>query len=1208
MRGAAVATSAPGLRLGGAVLRPEERALLGTGGVVFALASAGAAMSAAAADAMFLSEIGPSHLGEAVAASSALLAVVLAVVGGLADRLERRRVLATLATISAIVIAGLAALSAIAPSPTAVLTLVGGKQLAAATDLAFWVVIAERLDARRSQRLLPIIAAMGGAGAAIGAVLVVPIASELGARGVLVTSAILLALAALGAARLPQTRRVKTAAAHVGALLTRSWRDGARAVRRHPLARHLAIVVFAGGVFASLVYFALGVEVAHRGGSTAELAAILGGVRGGAQIVTLIVQLALTPFLLARLGTGRAMLVAPLVALASGLGLVIAPILAVAIAAQASARVLDASVETPAERLAQTLLPVAMRGRVAGFLDGTAKRAGAVIGGLVAAILAGSPAIFYAITAIAAALWLIASARIARALPSLAVEQITHVSDADAAVDDRALQALVRELDGPRPERAAEVIARLHERGRVDAIAPLVKVATQRGGVAVWRALVQVLEVPAEVYGEALSGAVVDAAKGIESADRDAGVISGSDAYADARREGFDARPDAPARTRFDAPRAEAPQEPGSDAAAERELDGRLQGVRAPRAFPFGSARGSSESTIALQRELAIRALGLARGASPDAHVALTSLVASRNAAIALSAELAILRLTRAKADADGAGDLLTILGDAVRDSGVNSRVAIDELCVETARALAQLPVDEDRVLEVARHLSRALRRKRGDGASRQAGFTALARVVAWARDRRDAELALLRADLLELVRERVETAASPVAPEHALTSLLRVPDSSGDEPPEIAAALRLYGNLLEGADAVEPEDLRRVARALGEPDDEVRAAAEEALTALGPAAAGELIATAAWGRRRARDRAAALLAELPVTAGALDRLVDAELDALDATHAAIAVLDQPGDELLARRLDERLREIAHTVLLLVAARRRSRAIADAAKAWRHARGAHERARTLAVIDAALPRALVSRLVEAVDDLTPADRAAHLANADIACPSRDEVIRAELAGRDRLARGLVLHLLGAAGRNAHRDQITNAARVEALAATPADLLRRVTEALSTESEPEPIAQRATEGDDMPSRVETLIALGKVPLLASLSTRQLADVAERARWSTIREGSVVVTAGDAIDALILVDDGELVLGDRLIGNGDVVDELAPFAPAPIASDLRARRASRLVRLERIDFEELVDDVPGLAAAVCRGLGERARRAEDHGYRSPLSTQR
>jgi len=1061
-------------------------------------------MSAAAADAMFLSEIGPSHLGEAVAGSSALLAVVLAVVGGLSDRLERRRVLGTLAMVSALVLVGLAALSMVAPGVTAVFTLVGGKQLAAGTDLAFWVVIAERLDARRSQRLLPVLAAMGGAGAALGAVLVIPLASAIGARGVLVCAGALLVLAALGATRLPATRRVGAEPANVRALILRSWRDGARAVRRHPLARHLALVVAAAGVFASLAYFALGVEVAARGGSTAELAALLGGVRGGGQLVTLIVQLLIAPWILARLGTGRALLLAPLAALCAGLGLVIAPILAVAIATQVSARVLDAGIETPAEKLTQTLLPTAVRGRVAGFLDGTAKRVGAVLGGLIAAVLAGSPTMFYAVATIAAGLWLIAAARIARALPSLAVEHVARARDADAAVDDRAIAVLLRELASANPDRAADVIARLHERGRIDAVAPLVKVAGERDGAPVWRALIHVLDTPAESHGPAIGEA-----------------------------------------------------------------------LRATK-----------------HRELAVRALGLAGGAS---SADLAGWREDRDPAVSLTAEVATLRLI---GDHDGA---LALLSDAVRDTGSTGRVAIDELAVEIARGLAG--ATHDRMLEAARHLSRALRRKRGDTASRTTGFVALRRVVSWARDRRDAELSLLRADLLELARERVEAAATPVAPEHHLTSLMRVPGTAIDEAPEIAAALGLYGELLESADAIEPDDLRRIARALGEPDDDVRAAAEEALTALGPAAAGELIATAAWGRRRARDRAAALLAELPVTAGALDRLIDAELDALDHTHAAIAVLDQPGDELLTRRLDERLREIAHTVLLLVAARLRSRAIAQAAVAWRHARGGQERARTLAVVEASLPRSLVGRLVEAVDELSPADRAAQLAQAGIEPPARDAVIRTELAGRDRLARGLVLHILGAAGRSAHRDTIASAAHAEALATSPADLLRKVSEALH-DSSTDPVPEGEA---DMPSRVETLIALGRVPLLASLSTRQLADVAERARWSHPREGSIIVTSGDLIDAMIVVDDGELSLGERVIGKGEVVDELACFAPTQTTADLRAVRATRLIRLERVDFEELVDDVPGLAAAVCRGLGERARKAEDRSYRSPLASR-
>jgi hypothetical protein len=90
-------------------------------------------------------------------------------------------------------------------------------------------------------------------------------------------------------------------------------------------------------------------------------------------------------------------------------------------------------------------------------------------------------------------------------------------------------------------------------------------------------------------------------------------------------------------------------------------------------------------------------------------------------------------------------------------------------------------------------------------------------------------------------------------------------------------------------------------------------------------------------------------------------------------------------------------------------------------------------------------------------------------------------------------------------------------------------------------------------------------------------------------------------------LIVVEDGELAFGERMITKAQVVDELACVAPAAAAFDLVVKHAARMIRLERVDFEELVDDVPGLASAVCRALGERARRAEDSGYTSPLSSR-
>ncbi len=1087
-------------------------------GGVFALASAGAAMSAAAADAMFLAEVGPAHLGTAVAGSSALLAVVLAVVGGLSDRMERRRVLAGLAAVSAIALVALALLSAVMPRLAAIATLVGGKQLAAATDLSFWVVIGERLDARRSRRMLPLLAATGGAGAVIGSLLVIPMAALLGARGVLVGAAALLALASAVTARIAATRRLATATRVTGAMIVRSWREGARAARMHPLARQLAVVVAAAGMFGALSYFALGVAVARSGhpagpgvtdeAAAAHFAAVLGAVRGVGQGLTLGVQLVLAPRVLARLGPGHALLLAPLVAIAAGAGLVIAPLLAVAIAMQLQARVMDGGIETPAEKLAQTLLPVSVRGRVAGFLDGTAKRVGAIAGGLLAAVVGGMPAAIAVATLVAALGWLLAAARLSRTLPALAVAEVERdATDAAEAVDARTLEVLARELHGPDRARAAEVLVRLHDAGRADAVTPLARAATvarrdDGGDRAVWSALATVLDEPAREHGPALAAAL--------------GSLGTQPA-------------------------------PGPDVLCE----------------------------------LAVRAVGLAGGV--DAAVLSPWLVHS-SPAVQLAATIAVERLRAAGWDA-AHPERLELLADAVRDGAALARVAVDELTVELARARVERRTEP--ALATARVLVRALRRGRGDLAGRFAASTSLARLVEWQRGERSAELALLRAELVELARGHLDHAG-------ALTGAA---DAS-----EAAAAIALLAALLLGADVIEPDDLRRFTGALGEPDDAVRGAAEVALTALGATAAGELVETAAWGRRRARDRSAALLAALPITKATLDRLVEAELEELDRTHAAIAgmsahpsgpgragsggaVPDGGADALLVRRLEERLREIAHTVLLLVAARQRSPAIARAAAAWSHAHDAHERARTLAVVETALPRALVVRLVDTVDVLAAADRAALHARAGHAVPTRGEVLRLELGGRDRLSRALAVHALGAAGRGEHRGAIATAAASEALATTALSLLRRVTSAVDRphlDGEP-----------DMPSRVESLILLGRVPLLSALTTRQLGDLAERTRTRAVGANELVLGAGDVLDALVVVEAGELVLGDRRLGPGECVDELAPVAPRALAADLRAATATRILRLERQDFEELVDDVPGLAAAICRALGDRAR---------------
>ena len=433
----------------------------------------------------------------------------------------------------------------------------------------------------------------------------------------------------------------------------------------------------------------------------------------------------------------------------------------------------------------------------------------------------------------------------------------------------------------------------------------------------------------------------------------------------------------------------------------------------------------------------------------------------------------------------------------------------------------------------------------------------------------RGAEWVLVRGELVELARKHGDR---------------RDVGRGLAAPPVAAAALRLLGELAD--DQTAPDDVGLLVHALADRDDDVRDSAEEALRRLGPRAAGELVEAAGYGRRAGRDRALALLRDLPVTEAALDRTIEMELELLDRTLVSLGLLAEMG--MVGRRLEERAREIGFTTLLLLAARHRGTALVACARLWRHAPDAETRARAVEIVDAALPRATALRVAGALDE-GPAQLRAQSAAERLGVdpPAPDDAIRAELGGGDRLARALVVHALGATGRARFRDAIASAARDAARDLSPLALLRRITGVEDDEAE-----------DDVPTQVETLLLLGNVPLLAGLTTRQLAELAEAARWQDLGDGDVVVAAGELVDALLVVATGSLRVDDpdapRTIGAGQVLDDLAVVAPSPAPAPVVAAEPTRLLRLPRVDFEELVDDVPGLAAAVCRVLGSRARR--------------
>ncbi len=472
-------------------VRDDERSLVIPAAGMTAAAGCGFALVGSAADALFLARVGSRHLGTMLAISSALLIVSLAFIGGVADRANRGRLLAGLSVLAAVVLVALAALLPFAPGVVAALALIVAKQFGAAIDLAFWVLVAERFDARQGRRLLPMFVASNGAGVVIGAFAVSPLVKVIGSQGLLLVGAGIYLVAAIFAGKFA---RVGAALAVGGRAVARQarrardtgWGAGFKTVKRSPLATRLAIVVAIAGVFAPILYYLLGAAAHAQFGNEEEIASFFGQYRGVVQLLTLVTQAFIAPVLVARAGVAPVLIITPLGAVAAALAMATTWQLAVVAIAQASAKLLDTAVQTPAEKLVQNLLPREVRGRVAGFLDGIAKRAGAIVGGLLASALVIWSSVLAAVTIAVAVAWLIAAWVLRRQFAELAVAELASrpagraedsAADISTFVDERSIQRLRGELSGERHALASAIVVQLGERGRVDAALELANAA-----------------------------------------------------------------------------------------------------------------------------------------------------------------------------------------------------------------------------------------------------------------------------------------------------------------------------------------------------------------------------------------------------------------------------------------------------------------------------------------------------------------------------------------------------------------------------------------------------------------------------------------------------------------------------------------------------------------------------------------------------------
>ncbi len=444
----------------------------------------GSSLVLSSGDALFLHRVGAQHLGTAFAISSALLVLVLALVGGKADRGARDRLLLWISGISALGLIGASLAVAVAPRIAASIVLVGGKQMAAALELAFWVLLAERFDSRQLRRALPRMIAAHGAGMAIGAGTVALLASVIGVPALVLAGAAAFfgaGLCATAVARGGALRPLPTPQRSNQTML--GLAEGAAAVRASPVASRLVLLVVLGGAVTPIIHYVLGVRASAVFTNESDLATFFGGYRAAVQVATVAAQALIASRLISRIGIGPAIAAMPFVALVSTIALVLRPELAAIVIAQAAIKLVDGAIETPAHKLAQNLTAREARGRVSGFLDGVAKRLGAVAGGILAATLA-LGTVTIAGAAIAAA-WVLAALLFGSRFAELAVKELSagpreaDVAE-DAALDRAGRAALVAALieSDASSRRARSLLAQLDGSG-VDYSAELASALTR---------------------------------------------------------------------------------------------------------------------------------------------------------------------------------------------------------------------------------------------------------------------------------------------------------------------------------------------------------------------------------------------------------------------------------------------------------------------------------------------------------------------------------------------------------------------------------------------------------------------------------------------------------------------------------------------------------------------------------------------------------
>jgi CRP-like cAMP-binding protein len=140
--------------------------------------------------------------------------------------------------------------------------------------------------------------------------------------------------------------------------------------------------------------------------------------------------------------------------------------------------------------------------------------------------------------------------------------------------------------------------------------------------------------------------------------------------------------------------------------------------------------------------------------------------------------------------------------------------------------------------------------------------------------------------------------------------------------------------------------------------------------------------------------------------------------------------------------------------------------------------------------------------------------------------------------------------------------------------------------------------RDDDASDMLSQVEIVLHLRSLDLFARLSTRQLSEIAAVVHEEVFPAGTVIVREAEFGDCMYLIISGEVQItraGQYTVvaRAGDLFGEMSLFDGETRFATVTAIGRVRLLRLDRPDLFELMEEEPAIAIGICQTLSRHVR---------------